>query len=844
VEFGKLKLALVTLVVVAMAESIGPAQFQIGPGKVVLLPMLWALLIAASWGLAQHRLPPLVRIPTALQAYAGGLLNAGLLLFIVKLGLTVGAALPMVRQAGWALVFQEFGHALGTLALGLPLALLLGVKREAIGATFSVGREGNLVIIGEKYGMASAEGRGVLAEYITGTVVGALFIAVFAGFLASLHVFDPRSLAMGAGVGSGSLMAAAIGAIAAQQPPEMVPQLTAIAAASNLLTSVVGFYFTLFLSLPLCAWLYGKLEPVLGRFSKPRSQEAGPGEVAAAESPAPTLVDTLLALGGDGRGRDDRQRAHLQGAGAGLAPWHGRGHCGGRRGRGDPTLAAAAAAGAGVVGGGDGRRHSRAAALRRQRGRMDRQAQLPRVHHTGAGAGRLLGRQRPADVSSPGLAHRRGLADRDRRHLHRRHPDRRILSLTHRRTHVMYRDFDIEEDTRARMLGWRRDIHANPETAFEEHRTANVVAQALMLMGLPVHRGLAGTGVVGTLRHGDGPSIALRADLDALNMQELGTQAHASKCVGKMHACGHDGHTAMLLGAAEHLARHKPFRGTVHFIFQPAEENEGGGRVMVEQGLFEQFPADAVYGMHNLPGLPRGLFAIRKGTMTAYLDTFEIVVNGKGSHGAMPETGIDSVVVASQLVNALQTIVSRRIGATDSAVVSVTQIHGGDTWNVIPETVVLRGTVRTLDAGIQDKTQAAMQQICEGVAATHGAKVALDYRRGYPGVVNTPAETDAAVAAAASLVDRERVHTEIPPSMGSEDFAFMLQKRPGAYIAIGAGEGPDDPNVHNPYYDFNDAILPLGAAYWVALVKQQLPAQAVDNPAHDSTLRRAGQSRP
>ncbi|CAN5471473.1 M20 aminoacylase family protein [soil metagenome] len=388
----------------------------------------------------------------------------------------------------------------------------------------------------------------------------------------------------------------------------------------------------------------------------------------------------------------------------------------------------------------------------------------------------------------------------------------------------MYRDPEIAEDTRARMLSWRRDIHANPETAFQEHRTSNVVANALMLMGLPVHRGLAGTGVVATLKNGDGPSIALRADLDALEMQELGSAPHASKCPGRMHGCGHDGHTAMLLGAAEHLSRHKPFKGTVQFIFQPAEENEGGGRVMVEEGLFEQFPADAVYGMHNFPQLPRGHFAIRTGTMTAYLDTFEIRITGKGSHAAMPETGIDSVVVAAQLINALQTVVSRRTGATDSAVLSVTQIHGCDTWNVIPENVVLRGTVRTLDAAVQQRTQVAMQQICDGVAQTHGATVALDSRHGYPGVVNPPAETAAAVSAAASLVDEAQVHTDIPPAMGSEDFAFMLQKRPGAYIGIGAGEGPNDPPIHNPYYDFNDAILPLGAAYWVALVKQQLPA--------------------
>jgi len=387
----------------------------------------------------------------------------------------------------------------------------------------------------------------------------------------------------------------------------------------------------------------------------------------------------------------------------------------------------------------------------------------------------------------------------------------------------MYRDPEIAEDTRARMLAWRHDIHANPETAFEEHRTANVVANALMLMDIPVHRGLAGTGVVGTLRNGDGPSIALRADLDALNMTELGDRAHKSTCAGKMHGCGHDGHTAMLLGAADHLARHKHFRGTVHFVFQPAEENEGGGRKMVEEGLFDQFPADAVYGMHNFPGMPRGHFGIRTGTMTAYLDTFEIVITGKGCHGAMPETGIDPVMVSAQLINALQTIVSRRIGATESAVVSVTQIHGGDTWNVVPETVVLRGTARTLDAAIQDKLESAMNQICAGMAQTHGATVALKYMRGYPGVVNTAAETAAAVKAAASLVGEAQVHTDIKPAMGSEDFAFMLQKRPGAYIGIGAGEGPNDPPVHNPYYDFNDAILPLGAAYWVALVKQQLP---------------------
>lgn len=263
----KIRILVSALVVVFAAEMIGVVQFQIGPGKVLLQPMVWALLIAAAWGIASTHIPAQGRIDHRLQVYAGQLLNAGLLLFIIKMGFTVGGALPEVKKAGWALIFQEFGHTFGTLVLGLPIALLLGVKREAVGATFSIGREGNLVIIGEKYGMNSPEGRGVLAEYITGTVLGALFIALLAGFVASLHIFDPRSLAMGAGVGSGSMMAAAIGAINGQSPPEMTKELIAIASAANLMTAVLGFYFALFLSLPACSWLYDKLEPVLGRFS-------------------------------------------------------------------------------------------------------------------------------------------------------------------------------------------------------------------------------------------------------------------------------------------------------------------------------------------------------------------------------------------------------------------------------------------------------------------------------------------------------------------------------------------------------------------------------------------------
>ncbi|VVE14189.1 amidohydrolase [Pandoraea horticolens] len=388
----------------------------------------------------------------------------------------------------------------------------------------------------------------------------------------------------------------------------------------------------------------------------------------------------------------------------------------------------------------------------------------------------------------------------------------------------MYTETQIAAETRQRMEWWRHEIHQNPETAFEEHRTANIVANALTLMGIAVDRGLARTGVVGTLTNGHGPTIALRADMDALHIQELGKPAYASRCVGKMHACGHDGHTAMLLGAAEHLARHKPFSGTVHFIFQPAEESEGGGRVMVEEGLFERFPSEAVYGMHNYPQVPRGRFMIRQGTFTANFDNFEIHVVGKGAHGALPETGIDPIVVAAQLVTALQTIVSRRTRATDAAVVSVTQIRGGHTWNVIPESVRLRGTVRTFEGKVRDDTEAAMRQICRGIAEMSGAQIELDYRTVCPAVVNTPANTEAAISAAAALVGIDAVDTELPPVMGSEDFAFMLRKRPGAYIMIGAGEGESDADLHNPYYDFNDAILSLGAAYWVELVKQQLPA--------------------
>jgi len=295
---SKLKVIVIALAVVVAAEWIGLVPFTLGPGKITLLPMLWALLIAACWGSFHRYLPAPIRLDRTSQGFAGALLDVAVLLLIVKLGLTVGGNLPALKQAGWALFFQEFGHAFGTLALGLPLALLLGIKREAVGATFSVGRENNIAIISEKYGMQSPEGRGVLAEYITGTVLGAMFIAALAGFISSLDIFDPRSLAMGAGVGSGSLMAAALGAIAANTPEHMIQEVTAIAAASNLLTSVVGFYFTLFLSLPACAWLYTRLEPVIGRLSK-RGRQAALLSASAqtTQEPANALpAATLLSL--------------------------------------------------------------------------------------------------------------------------------------------------------------------------------------------------------------------------------------------------------------------------------------------------------------------------------------------------------------------------------------------------------------------------------------------------------------------------------------------------------------------------------------------------------------------
>ena len=374
------------------------------------------------------------------------------------------------------------------------------------------------------------------------------------------------------------------------------------------------------------------------------------------------------------------------------------------------------------------------------------------------------------------------------------------------------------------MTAWRRDLHAHPETAFQEHRTADYVAAKLTEFGIPIDRGLAGTGVVGTIKRGEGPVIGLRADMDALHIHEANGFGHKSQNAGKMHACGHDGHTTMLLGAARYLAEAGRFRGTVHVIFQPAEETEGGGRKMIEDGLFKKFPVQEVYGMHNWPGTPVGRFAVRPGPMLAASDTFEITVTGRGGHAAMPHTVIDPVVAAANIVTALQQIASRNTHPVDSAVVSVTQIHAGDAWNVIPERVLLRGTARAFKPAVRDMVERRMKEVVDGIAAAHGAGADFTYRRGYPPTVNHERETEIAARAAAAVVGETNVDRNPMPTMGGEDFAFMLEQKPGCYIFIGNGASDGGRVLHSPHYDFNDEILPIGASYWATLVEQVLPA--------------------
>jgi hippurate hydrolase len=372
------------------------------------------------------------------------------------------------------------------------------------------------------------------------------------------------------------------------------------------------------------------------------------------------------------------------------------------------------------------------------------------------------------------------------------------------------------------VVTWRRRIHANPELGRQEFGTTQFVATHLADAGLNPKVLPGGTGLICDFGPEHGPRIALRADMDALPIEEKNGFVHASQHHGRVHACGHDGHTAMLLGAAKYLAEPRTFTGTVQLIFQPAEENEGGARLMVEEGLLERYPVEAIYGMHNWPGLPAGEFAIRPGPMMAAFDIFEIVVGGRGAHAAMPHLGIDPVVTAAQIVAGLQTIASRNINPLQGAVVSVTQIHGGDTWNVIPDEVVLRGTTRSFDPAVRDALEPAIRRVAEGTCAGLGASMTMRYERRYPPTLNSPAETEIAAATAAALVGPDKVRRDLLPSMGAEDFACFLEKKPGAYIWIGNGAAADQAMLHNPHYDFNDEILALGASYWARLAETVL----------------------
>ncbi|MET1082542.1 MAG: M20 aminoacylase family protein [Burkholderiales bacterium] len=380
----------------------------------------------------------------------------------------------------------------------------------------------------------------------------------------------------------------------------------------------------------------------------------------------------------------------------------------------------------------------------------------------------------------------------------------------------------IQESTET-MTSWRRDIHAHPELGFQELRTSDLVASQLQSFGIEVHRGVGKTGVVGVLRNGSSPrSVGLRADMDALPIEEANTFAHRSRHEGRMHACGHDGHTTMLLGAARYLAEARAFDGTVHFIFQPAEEGIGGARAMIEDGLFRRFPCDAVFGMHNRPGMPLGTFAVRAGPMMAGGAFFDIDVEGVGSHGARPEAAVDPVLAAAHVTAALQSIVARNVRPVETAVVSVTQIHGGSAYNVIPQTARLSGTVRAFSNEVMQLIERNLARVAEGVAAGFGARVKVDFRLIYPPLLNDEREAEFAAGICAEVVGTERVRRDPPLIMASEDFAYMLNAIPGCYINIGNGDGEGACEVHNPAYDFNDRALPYGASFFARLVERRL----------------------
>ncbi len=382
----------------------------------------------------------------------------------------------------------------------------------------------------------------------------------------------------------------------------------------------------------------------------------------------------------------------------------------------------------------------------------------------------------------------------------------------------------------AEMTAWRQDFHQHPEIAFEEVRTSGIVAEKLRAFGCDeVVTGIARTGVVGVIRGADGGAsgraIGLRADMDALPIVEQTGLPHASRTQGKMHACGHDGHTAMLLGAAKYLAETRNFTGTVYVIFQPAEENLGGGQVMVQEGLFARFPMERVFGLHNWPGIPAGSFVWREGPIMAAVANLEVTITGKGAHGAMPHLGNDPVVIAAQIVTALQGIVARAVEPVEAGVITIGHIQGGDTWNVIPESVLLRGTARWFRPEVGDLLERKFLEISTGIAAAFGASAEARFLRAYPATINETESTQLTLPAARAVVGEARVQPMPKPTMGGEDFAFMLEAKAGSYIMLGAGRGEADPQVHHPKYDFNDAILPVGASYWATLAEQLLPRQ-------------------
>ncbi len=379
------------------------------------------------------------------------------------------------------------------------------------------------------------------------------------------------------------------------------------------------------------------------------------------------------------------------------------------------------------------------------------------------------------------------------------------------------------QEFHADMTAWRQHLHEYPETAFEEVQTSDFVAEKLNEFGLEVHRGLAKTGVVGTLQNGDGGALGLRADMDALDIEEKTDLPFKSKIPGKMHACGHDGHTTMLLGAAKYLAATKRFKGTIQFIFQPAEEMAGGGGVMVREGLFEQFPVDSIYGMHNWPNMDAGKISIRPGQGMASAALFEIVVTGIGCHAAAPHQGIDPIVVGSAIVEALQTISSRTTNPIEGIVVSVTQFHAGDADNVIPDQAFLRGTARSFAVDSEKILEPLIRRVAEGVASAHGATIELNYDHRYPVLVNELLSSEVALKVAADVVGENAIDTAYPPTMASEDFAFMLNEVPGCFVRLG-GKLADEVShpLHSAQYKFNDDVLPIGASFWATLAETVL----------------------